>query len=606
MKTTRFHTWLFIAALLLVASAVHADGTWTMAPTNPETGGQAFGLWMLTDGRVLSHGKALSDWVILTPDRKGSYAKGSWKKVASGPHARGGACQHILRDGRFFQAGGEYVDGPACTPDLCKGVEIYDPQKDEWKTAASGLYDIADTGSTTLKDGKLLFSTRMSNKTEIYDPDTDKWTASTPLALQNGDENSWAALQNGGILAVGYAKDGAAIYDPATQKWQRTGPVPSGWDTGDTGGISLMFDGRVLVYGFGQMYIYTPGPTAADPGTWALGPKALMGDRAEDEYSNTMPFGKVWGGLVEKTYGPGVVLQEFDPVTNTVTSVKPAPDKGNPYPIDYVNLPNGEVMITAEQADWIYTPDETQQPKDEWRPTVGMVTYNASTKTYTLTGTQITGLINGADEGDDMTMAQNYPIVWLKNEAGDVYYARTFNFSSMVPSVGPEPETCDFVLPTDLPDGEYELYVSAVGVRSKDPYPLTPGHDGMPRTTPTTTGPQAGSGGTIGETPATGDAGRESQGDGPVAGRTAANGGVLVSNSGGSPAAGQAGSGAGKPTQGAATAATSDRAPDMPKNSGCGCYVVAGATPERGWASLAMLGFTAYFVRRRARARARA
>src|SRR5690349_15750648 len=67
----------------LCASHASADGTWEMAPVNPATGGQAFGLWLLTDGRVLSHGSGLNNWVILTPDAKGSYVNGTWKSVAS-------------------------------------------------------------------------------------------------------------------------------------------------------------------------------------------------------------------------------------------------------------------------------------------------------------------------------------------------------------------------------------------------------------------------------------------------------------------------------------------------------------------------------------------
>src|SRR5262249_35570295 len=160
------------------------------------------------------------------------------------------------------------------------------------------------------------------------------------------------------------------------------------------------------------------------------------------------------------TYGPGVILQEFDPETNTVSSAQPPPDMGNPYPIDYVNLPNGQVMVTAERNDWIYTPDTP--PKDEWRPTVTSVKFESG-NTYTLTGTQISGLINGADEGDDMTMAENYPIVWLKDEGGNVYYCRSFNFSNMMPSKGNAPETCQFTTPKNLPQGTYSLFVSAVG-----------------------------------------------------------------------------------------------------------------------------------------------
>jgi MYXO-CTERM domain-containing protein len=201
------------------------------------------------------------------------------------------------------------------------------------------------------------------------------------------------------------------------------------------------------------------------------------GDQAQDEYSDTLPNGQVWAGVVTVLYGPGVALQDFDPTTNTVSSVTPPPDKGNPYPIDYVNLPNGQVMVTASDQDWIYTPDTL--PNDAWRPTVTSVTFNSGT-TYTLTGTQLSGLINGADEGDDMTMAENYPIVWLTDAANNVYYCRSFNFSNMMPSNGSAAETTQFTTPAGLAAGTYNLFVSAVGVQSKVAFSFTTGARGAP------------------------------------------------------------------------------------------------------------------------------
>ncbi|HEY5089828.1 MAG TPA: hypothetical protein VIK30_07655, partial [Polyangia bacterium] len=114
-----------------------------MAPSSSTNGGPAFGLWLLTDGTVLSHGNALNHWVKLTPNKAGSYANGTWTTVANSAFARGGAQEHVLKDGRFFEAGGEFlyawpaVDGvAACTANctnpasgspLFKNVEIYDP-----------------------------------------------------------------------------------------------------------------------------------------------------------------------------------------------------------------------------------------------------------------------------------------------------------------------------------------------------------------------------------------------------------------------------------------------------------------------------------------------
>jgi MYXO-CTERM domain-containing protein len=590
----RFRCRSALAAGLLLASVAGArpanaapttGGTWTVAPTNPGVG-QAFGLWLLTDGTVLSHGQALNNWVILTPDAKGSYANGTWKAVASSVHARGGAQQHVLNDGRFFQAGGEYIDGPDCTTALCPTTEIYDPVANTWTPEATAPYDIGDTGSATLADGRILDSTRSGNEIQIYDPVANKWSTPGTSPLQSGDENSWASLQNGGVLAVGYQTDGAAIYDPSTGKWIRTGPVPSGFNTGDTGGISQMFDGRVFVYGLaGASYIYTPGATPSDPGTWALGPKMINGDEAEDEFSDTLPNGEVWGGLVTMTYGPGVVLQQFDPTTNTVSMATPPPDKGNPYPIGYVNLPNGQVMVTAADADWIYTP--ATQPQDEWRPTVTSVVAN-SDGSYTLTGTQISGLINGADEGDDMTMAENYPIVWLTDEAGNVYYCRSFAFSNMMPSKGPAPETCQFTTPKNLPEGTYNLYVSAVGVQSKTAVTFTPGVGGM---VSADAGASAADAGDSGDDSSTGTGATTHTGEGSSSSSGATGDDGTGSSTDGGGARGAAGAGG----DGASSTGT-------PPSSGCGCRA-ADESSRRGAAGLLVAFGLVLAGRRRRRAR---
>jgi MYXO-CTERM domain-containing protein len=585
-----------VAAVLALAagtitSPASAAGTWTQAPVNPTTGGGAFGLWLLTDGTILSHGSALNHWVILTPDKKGNYATGTWKSVAGSTHARSGATQHMLKDGRFFQAGGEFIDGPACTTALCNSAEIYDPVANTWTDAASAPFDIGDTGSATLGDGRLLYSTRNGSQIQIYDPTMDKWTTGTNSVLGTGDENAWASLQNGGVLAVGFNTDGAAIYNPATGTWKRTGAVPSGFRTGDTAGISQMFDGRVLVYGIGQSYIYTPGAAATDPGTWALGPAMLNGDEAEDEYSDTLPNGKVWAGLTAMMFGPGVALQEFDPTTNTVSSATPPPDRGNPYPIDYVNLPNGQVMITAGDNDWIYTPDTG--PDDSWRPTVSSVVFDSGT-TYTLTGTQISGLINGADEGDDMTMAENYPIVYLTDASGNVFFCRSFNFSNMMPSKGSAPETCQFTTPAGLPNGSYNLFVSAVGVQSKSPFPFTVGVGGTSDGGTTTGGGTDGGAG--GADASTSDAGGSDASTGGGSGSS--SGGATTGSSGGSGsqssgAGGSDGSRSGSASHGSGTASgsggsTSGETPGE-NHAGCGCRTAGESGTSNGIAGL--LGF---------------
>jgi MYXO-CTERM domain-containing protein len=271
-----------------------------------------------------------------------------------------------------------------------------------------------------------------------------------------------------------------------------------------------------------------------------------------------------------------------------VSSATPPPDTGNPYPIDYVNLPNGQVMVTCANADWIYTPDTP--PQDAWRPTVTSVTHNGGT--YTLTGTQLSGLVNGADEGDDMTMAENYPIVSLKDEAGNVYYSRSFNFSNMMPSPGNTPETCQFTTPAGLPDGSYSLYVSAVGVQSKDGFPFTTGVGGNGSSDGGATkvvdaanqadGPTSGGTGGSSSSGGTSSGSTTVDGGGGASSGGARSGGSGAADSGSAPSGGSSGSGsdAGRAGDGGAlgNGATSTGEP-----SGCGCVAVGGSSSIPGW-----------------------
>ncbi|MBV9379941.1 MAG: hypothetical protein JO242_04635, partial [Streptosporangiaceae bacterium] len=133
-----------------------------------------------------------------------------------------------------------------------------------------------------------------------------------------------------------------------------------------------------------------------------------------------------------------------------------------------INLPNGQVLAAAGSQDWIYTP--AGAPQGAWRPAVTSVGANGN-GSYHLTGTQLSGFVSTGE--DDYQDPQNFPVVYLKNTAGDVYYARSYNFSTMAPSAPGEAESADFTLPAGLPHGTYSLYVSACGVSSSAGYSFT-------------------------------------------------------------------------------------------------------------------------------------
>ena len=102
-----------------------------------------------------------------------------------------------------------------------------------------------------------------------------------------------------------------------------------------------------------------------------------------------------------------------------------------------------------------------------WRPKIRSVTNNGN-GTFTLLGTQLNGISEGAAYGDDAQMATNYPIVQLKNpKTGARLYGRTFDWSSTGVATGSAPVTTEFTLPSGISPGTFRLSVIANGIASQ-------------------------------------------------------------------------------------------------------------------------------------------
>jgi hypothetical protein len=99
------------------------------------------------------------------------------------------------------------------------------------------------------------------------------------------------------------------------------------------------------------------------------------------------------------------------------------------------------------------------------RPVINSVVYNGS-GIFTLTGKQINGQSAGSSYGDDVQTDQNYPIVRFTNSAGNVYYARTSNWSSTGVATGATLLTTNFTLAAAMPAGFYSVIVSGAGISS--------------------------------------------------------------------------------------------------------------------------------------------
>jgi len=126
-------------------------------------------------------------------------------------------------------------------------------------------------------------------------------------------------------------------------------------------------------------------------------------------------------------------------------------------------LPSGQVLYSnGSSTENIYTPDSG--PNSAWAPTISNITNDSGTNTFTLTGTQLNGLSEGSAYGDDAQMASNYPIVQLTDQAGNISFARTFNWSSTGVATGGTTETVNFTVPGGL--GAYLVNVIANGIAS--------------------------------------------------------------------------------------------------------------------------------------------
>lgn len=452
-------------------------GTWVAAPVNPyNNNGPATFMYLLSDGSILSNGSDLHQWVKLVPDQFGSYANGHWVSLATSPYGLGAAQEHILPDGRFYQAGGEYVYfwPSGSSSDDHNAVQLYDPVSNTWSLGQEGLYgNLQDTGSASLRNGSILASDQRVASTQIFNPSTNKWTAAGSRPASAG-EDGWVPLSDGSVVSV--SNYGSYRFDPATSSWHTLASAPSSYANGnvDSSMATLLYDGRVFVMGSNASVIYTPGSTPSSAGSWVQGPPIPQNSYTDDVYTAPEPNGKVIFDSAKCSWitnqcgsASGPLINEFDPATNTITAISQPPDPGG-APVNFLDLPNGQVMAAAGSRNWIWTP--VGSPKDAWRPAVTSVTANAN-GSYHLSGTQLSGLVSVGE--DDYQGPENYPIVYLKDASGHVYYARSYNFSSMVPSKPGEAQTADFALPSGLAHGTYSLYVSACGVSSAAAYTFT-------------------------------------------------------------------------------------------------------------------------------------
>jgi hypothetical protein len=473
-------------------------GTWTQLANAMPTY-SAGSMELLTDGTVMVLGGDNHVWQKLTPDANGSYANGTWSLTPNMSTTRHYGASAVLPDGRMMVLGGKYTSPPYTHTDTNTG-EIYDPLTNTW-TAMANFPEpfFGDSLAKITDDGKILGGYKFGPQTHLYDPATDTWSPG-PTKLEDDPSlaQPWVKLRDGDILAYDVLGDPQAQrLDAETNSWIDSGDLPislrtdtrpiANSDVYPTGPAVLLNDGRVFhLGGNSNTAIYTPATEPGGTGTWQAGPVLSDGVNAWNSSAATLPNGKVLFAAGHDVNAP-VHFFEFDPnapIESSLTDVTPQINlAGSQAWISrMVVLPTGQLLVTVPGANpigtgysdrnvFVYTPDGVADASG--KPTITSIVASGS-NLYTLTGTQLTGITSGASNRAGGSGDTSYPIVQLKNAAGNVYYARSFNWSTSAIATGSMPVTTEFALPEWMPYDTYSLTVVANGIAS-DPVQFTGG-----------------------------------------------------------------------------------------------------------------------------------
>lgn len=456
------------------SQSISSIGTWT-AVTNLAPGSNGGAMLVLSDGSIMC--KSFSGgsdgygntWNILKPDASGSYANGTWTSTASMINTRLYFSSQVLKDGRVYIAGGEYGTGGAAG-------EVYDPVANTWTATPSPGGTVSDANSAILEDGRVLQAlvTGTLRPTSIYNPATNTY-ATGPNCIGIHNESSWVKLPDNSILQVDRNALSSERYIPATNTWVADGNVPvSLYDPYglETGAALLLPDGRAFYIGStGKTAYYTPTGNT-NPGTWLAGPDIPSSNGQPDAPAAMMVNGKI---LLDASPAPTsanhfpspTYFYEFDYNTNTYTLIN-APGGGSSlnvstYVTNFTCLPDGNILYSRQGSSqyYIYTP--AGSPIAAGKPTISSLSA-IGCKTYRITGNKFNGISEGACYGDDWQMASNYPNIRLVN-GSNVYYVRTYNWNS-TGVMRTAADTTYFTIPNTVPDGTYQLYVTANGFAS--------------------------------------------------------------------------------------------------------------------------------------------
>jgi hypothetical protein len=427
---------------------------------------------LLTDGTVMVHEYGNNNWWRLTPDINGSYLNGTWSQLASMSPTYGPLyfASAVLPDGRVIVEGGEY--NFLQFSETNKGA-IYNPTTNTWTTVnpPTGWSSIGDSPGVVLQNGTFMLGQNSSKASALFNATTLTWTIAGTGKADTYSEEGFAILPGGKVLTVDCANGtNSELFNPSTNQWSTAGstvvklPDASSLEIGPhiqrPNGTSVAFGGTI----HNSIYNFSTGtwsPTADFPG----------GNDMADAPGCLLPDGNILVFASPGIFNPPATFFIFDGATFTPAPNTQSGSSLTSYQSRMLLLPTGQVLwVTAEGSTIdveLFTSKGTADPA--WAPTItsvpGTLTRGAS---FQISGTQFNGLSVGADYGDDATMATNYPLVRITNEATNhVFYARTHDHSTMGIATGTTIVSTTFDVPVTAETGASKIVVVANGIPSR-------------------------------------------------------------------------------------------------------------------------------------------
>ena len=163
---------------------------------------------------------------------------------------------------------------------------------------------------------------------------------------------------------------------------------------------------------------------------------------------------------------------EFNPFSDIFiqTSGPNSPTTDTNYAISdltsMLDLPDGTVLYSDTSGQlYDYNPGSPQLAAGQ--PVINSIVFNTDGSAH-ITGTLFNGISQGAAFGDDNQMDTSYPLVRFTDGSGDVFYGRTFNWSSTSVQTGSRFVSTECVVPANIlaGPGSYTIQVVANGISS--------------------------------------------------------------------------------------------------------------------------------------------